>query len=266
MNDTQGPEGECNAGERERPAGCLRRWDSVREGPRAPGFPKRTQGTGVDAGTRVSAEDAPCPWSQPRPRMEVLREKARFSTAPSPAQRPEKGPRGGSASPRPAPLRPTHGVPSPPRPSSCGKSGPGLCCSAWGGRTRCERSRSGPRCWCWGRWRASASEVSEAPGGGNAAPRWSASGILPQPRWQRWSGETRPARLLTERAGPGWGRRSLEPPGGPSRPRSVRVTGYAGDGPPGRRRLWPGEAPALGGLAVRAALSPAFSRGCALRR
>lgn len=68
-----------------------------------------------------------------------------------------------------------------------------------GGRTRCERSRSGPRCWCWGRWRASASEVSEAPGGGNAAPRWSASGILPQPRWQRWSGETRPAaRLLTE--------------------------------------------------------------------
>ena len=32
-----------------------------------------------------------------------------------------------------------------------------------GQRTRCERGRCGPLCWCWGRWRASASEVSEAP-------------------------------------------------------------------------------------------------------
>lgn len=32
-----------------------------------------------------------------------------------------------------------------------------------GQRTRCERCRCGPLCWCWGRWRASASEVSEAP-------------------------------------------------------------------------------------------------------
>lgn len=118
---------------------------------------------------------------------------ARFPTAPSRAQGPEKRPRRGRASRWPAPLRPTHGVPSPPlllrekRPRAAllavGRAGAAEA-ERGGRRTRCERGRSGPRRWCWGRWRAAASEVSEAPGGGLAALPSSALRISPQPSLQ----------------------------------------------------------------------------------
>lgn len=85
----------------------------------------------------MSAEDAHglarVPAS-PRLLIVAVREAPRFPTAPSPAQGPEKGPRGGSASPWPAPLRPTHGVPSPP---AAGKAAAGATASCGaGGRGR----------------------------------------------------------------------------------------------------------------------------------
>ncbi|XP_039702778.1 integrin beta-3 isoform X3 [Pteropus medius] len=92
----------------------------------------------------------------------------RFPTSPSRAQGPGKRPRRGRASPWPAPLRPTHGVPSPPlplrekrpraAPLAVGRAGAAEA-ERGGRRTRCERGRSGPRRWCWGRWRAAASEA-----------------------------------------------------------------------------------------------------------
>lgn len=184
--------------------------------------------------------------SQPRPparpRMAAVGREARFSAAHSPAPGPEKGPRGGSASPWPAPLRPTHGVPCPPLPSSCGKSGRGRCCRRGAGEMRAQPLWAAAlllgalaRGVGAGEWGA---------GGGSAgprsAPRPAAAGVAPSEREPRRAG---PARLRAERAreaGAVGARRGDLP--GPGR----RAMGA-------RRRVLPGTQPVAAGGAPRSA-------------
>lgn len=113
----------------------LRVWVWIRRGASGPGFSEPTEGARGAPGIRMclAAGLALVPATSLL-RIDVVGGKARFPTAPSPTQGPEKGPRGGSASPWPAPLRPTHGVPSPP---AAGKAAAGAAagCGA-GGRGR----------------------------------------------------------------------------------------------------------------------------------
>uniref|UniRef100_A0A8I3WLC4 Integrin beta n=1 Tax=Callithrix jacchus TaxID=9483 RepID=A0A8I3WLC4_CALJA len=56
----------------------------------------------------------------------------------------QRSPRGGSANPRPAPLRPTHGVPSPPAAGKAAAGG-GAHCGAGGARREADEMRARPR-------------------------------------------------------------------------------------------------------------------------
>lgn len=167
-----------------------------------------------------------------------------FSATPSPAQGPEKGPGGGSVSPCPAPLRPTHGVPSPP---AAGKAATGAAarCGA-GGRSR------------GGAWRR-ADEM-------RAQPLWAAALVLAAlagvgvggERGSGWRGRGSPGvraahpaaakfadlepRKPSGRVLRGCARSERGQAGavgawswGPSRPGGGRVMGHLGAGPPGRR-------------------------------
>lgn len=93
----------------------------------------------------MSSEDAPStslgsqsclayPQGDPRGLSRSGREERRFPTSRPAVEGPQKGRRGGSASPRPAPLRPTHRVPSPPAPGKAA-AGAAARCGA-GGRCR----------------------------------------------------------------------------------------------------------------------------------
>ncbi|XP_060251736.1 integrin beta-3 isoform X1 [Ovis aries] len=93
----------------------------------------------------MSSEDAPStslgsqsclayPQGDPRGLSRSGREERRFPTSHPAVEGPQKGRRGGSASPRPAPLRPTHRVPSPPAPGKAA-AGAAARCGA-GGRCR----------------------------------------------------------------------------------------------------------------------------------
>lgn len=187
----------------------------------------------------------PCGPSLARARMAAVGKEARFSAAHSPARGPEKGPRGGSASPWPAPLRPTHGVPCPPLPSSCGKSGRGRCCRRGAGEMRAQP--------LW-----AAALLLGALAGGVGAGEWGAGGGGAGPR-----GAPRPHRRSGNPGGrDGRGRRGRRSPArGPSRP------GAAGDGrpeagPPGTQPVAAGGAPRSAQVACPGAGRPAAaSRG-----
>lgn len=186
--------------------------------------------------TRMSAEDVRSPRSQPRlAGGSRCCERGRgFPPPSSPGLRDQKRALGEEARVRGPPrcVPPTASPPLPLREKrprapllAVGRAGAAEA-ERGGGRTRCERSRSGPRCWCWARWRASASEVSEAPGGGNAAPGDPHRASCRCPVCRVGAGNPGP-RVL--RGGSRGERARLGPSepgaGGPSRPRGVGVMG-----------------------------------------
>lgn len=185
-----------------------------------------------------------------RRRVQVLRERARFSAAPRPplGLRDQKRALGEEAQVR----GPPRGVPptaSPPL--RLRESGRGLCCSLWGGG----RSRGGA-------WRR-ADEMRAQPLGAAVLVLGALAGVgVGGERGSRWRDRRsqvirsrHPAAAKCaewERGKPAGGSRAAahgasgarlgpsEPgAGGPSRPRGVRGMGYPGDGPPGRS-LQPG--------------------------
>lgn len=178
--------------------------------------------------------------------------KRRRGFPPPPPRRGVQRSAGGQAARVGGPPRDVPPAASPP-PSRCGKSGRGRRGSLWGGRarrrrTRCGRGRCGPRCWCWGRWRAAAAEVSEDParrGRGSpeiraAHPAAARAGGLGA---GQAAGRPRASALRVRGAGRGPPEPGAEDLPGPA---VTGVRGHLGAGAPVRRSPWPSEVPTPG--------------------
>jgi hypothetical protein len=115
-------------------------WKASRERPQAPGLSEHTDprdgplGPGCTHDPLAAQPSGASGRRVPVGGGEAWREEPRFPTAVSQAQGPEKGRRGGSGRRRrPAPLRPTHRVPSPP---AAGKTAAGSRALCGAGRAR----------------------------------------------------------------------------------------------------------------------------------